>query len=66
MRSAMGVDEVRTLYAPSECRRGLTDPSFASLRCRIVKTTGDGMLVEFASAVDAACCAVLLYSIWVH
>jgi hypothetical protein len=62
----MGVDEDRTLYAPSERRRDLTDASIASLRCGIVKTTGDGILVEFASAVDAACCAVLLYSICVH
>ena len=35
-------------------QKGLVDPTIAAHRGRIVKTTGDGMLVEFASAVDAA------------
>jgi class 3 adenylate cyclase len=39
-------------------RKTLVDPAIAAHRGRIVKTTGDGMLVEFASAVDAARCAV--------
>ena len=41
-----------------QLRKALVDPAIASHRGRIVKTTGDGMLVEFASAVDAARCAV--------
>ena len=39
-------------------QKALVDPTIAAHRGRIVKTTGDGMLVEFASAVDAARCAV--------
>src|SRR5262249_26523403 len=39
-------------------RKSLFDPTIAAHRGRIVKTTGDGMLVEFASAVDAARCAI--------
>jgi class 3 adenylate cyclase len=39
-------------------RRTLVDPALVSHRGRIVKTTGDGMLVEFASAVDAVRIAV--------
>jgi adenylate cyclase len=54
----MGADEVGTLRALSGHRRELIDPAIASHRGRIVKTTGDGMLVEFASAVDAVRCAV--------
>jgi adenylate cyclase len=54
----MGADEVATLRALSGHRRDLIDPAIASHRGRIVKTTGDGMLVEFASAVDAVRCAV--------
>jgi hypothetical protein len=41
-------------------RRGLSDPKIAEHRGRIVKTTGDGLLVEFASIVDAVRCAVEL------
>ncbi len=54
----MGRDEERTLADLKMSRRTLIDPSIATHRGRIVKTTGDGMLVEFASAVDAARCAV--------
>jgi TolB-like protein/class 3 adenylate cyclase/Tfp pilus assembly protein PilF len=54
----MGRDEERTLADLKNARRTLIDPTIASHRGRIVKTTGDGMLVEFASAVDAARCAV--------
>lgn len=54
----MGADEEGTLARLKECRRALVDPKIAEHRGRIVKTTGDGMLVEFASAVDAVRCAV--------
>jgi len=53
----MGADEVGTLAAMRELRRSLVDPAIAAFKGRIVKTTGDGMLVEFASAVDAVTCA---------
>ena len=49
----MGADEVGTLSALKARRREIVDPAIAAHRGRIVKTTGDGMLVEFASAVDA-------------
>jgi len=54
----MGVDEVGTLAALKALRREVVDPAIAGHRGRIVKTTGDGMLVEFASAVDAVNCAM--------
>jgi len=54
----MGRDEERTLAQLKALRKTLVDPGIATHRGRIVKTTGDGMLVEFASAVDAARCAV--------
>jgi adenylate cyclase len=54
----MGRDEERTLAQLKAFRRTLVDPRIATHRGRIVKTTGDGMLVEYASAVDAARCAV--------
>jgi adenylate cyclase len=54
----MGRDEERTLANLKSFRKTLVDPAIAAHRGRIVKTTGDGMLVEFASAVDAARCAV--------
>jgi adenylate cyclase len=54
----MGRDEERTLANLKSFRKTLLDPAIATHRGRIVKTTGDGMLVEFASAVDAARCAV--------
>jgi adenylate cyclase len=54
----MGDDEEGTLAALKACRRELMDPKIAEYRGRIVKTTGDGALVEFASAVDAARCAI--------
>jgi TolB-like protein/class 3 adenylate cyclase len=49
----MGADEEGTLARLKAVRKALVDPAIASHRGRIVKTTGDGMLVEFASAVDA-------------
>jgi adenylate cyclase len=54
----MGVDEVGTLAALKSHRREVVDPAIAQHHGRIVKTTGDGMLVEFASAVDAVTCAL--------
>jgi adenylate cyclase len=54
----MGVDEEGTLAALKALRRELIDPKIAEHRGRIVKTTGDGVLVEFASAVDAVRCAL--------
>jgi TolB-like protein/class 3 adenylate cyclase len=54
----MGADEEGTLAQLKARRKALVDPKIAEHRGRIVKTTGDGMLVEFASAVDAARCAL--------
>jgi adenylate cyclase len=54
----MGVDEEGTLAALKAFRREIIDPKIAEHRGRIVKTTGDGALVEFASAVDAVRCAM--------
>ncbi len=54
----MGNDEEGTLAALKACRRELIDPKIAEHHGRIVKTTGDGALVEFASAVDATRCAM--------
>ena len=53
-----GVDEQGTLVALKASRREIIDPKIAEHRGRIVKTTGDGALVEFASAVDAVRCAM--------
>jgi TolB-like protein/class 3 adenylate cyclase len=53
----MGRDEEGTLAQLKSLRKTLVDPTIAAHRGRIVKTTGDGVLVEFASAVDAARCA---------
>ena len=56
----MGADEVGTLDALKAHRREVIDPAIVGHRGRIVKTTGDGMLVEFASAVDAVTCAMAI------
>src|SRR6266576_5319 len=53
----MGADEEGTLAHLKCFRKTLVDPKIVEHRGHIVKTTGDGMLVEFASAVDAARCA---------
>jgi class 3 adenylate cyclase/pimeloyl-ACP methyl ester carboxylesterase len=53
----MSTDEVGTLDTLKAHRRELIDPVIAGHRGRIVKTTGDGMLLEFASVVDAVACA---------
>jgi TolB-like protein/Flp pilus assembly protein TadD len=54
----MGADDEGTLAQLKAHRRALVDPKIAEHRGRIVKTTGDGLLVEFASVVDALRCAV--------
>jgi adenylate cyclase len=54
----MGEDEEGTLAALRAVRRELGDPKIAEHRGRIVKTTGDGLLVEFARVVNAVRCAV--------
>jgi class 3 adenylate cyclase len=54
----VGADEEGTLAALKRHRGELIDPSIREYRGRIVNTTGDGMLVEFASTLDAVRCAV--------
>jgi len=54
----MGADEEGTHARLKAHRHQLVDPKIAEHRGRVVKTTGDGMLVEFASVVDAVRCAV--------
>src|SRR5262245_11786083 len=54
----MGADEEGTLERLKALRRELLDPKIGEHRGRLVKTTGDGLLVEFGSVVDALRCAV--------
>src|SRR5712691_12141851 len=54
----MGADEEGTLAGLKALRAELIDPTIAAHNGRIVKTTGDGLLVEFAGVVDAMRCAV--------
>ena len=54
----MGADEEGTLRQLKAHRKELVDPKITEHRGRIVKTTGDGILVEFMSVVDAVRCAV--------
>jgi hypothetical protein len=54
----MGADEEATHERLKALRRELADPKIKEHRGRIVKTTGDGLLIEFASVVDAVRCAV--------
>src|SRR5262245_49085124 len=54
----MGADAEGTLDRLNGHRRDHIDPCIARHRGRIVKTTGDGLLVEFGSVVDAVRCAV--------
>jgi len=54
----IGADEGGTLERLKVLRRELLDPKIAEHRGRLVKTTGDGLLVEFGSVVDALRCAV--------
>jgi TolB-like protein/class 3 adenylate cyclase/tetratricopeptide (TPR) repeat protein len=54
----MGEDEAGTLARLKEHRRELIDPKISEHKGRIVKTTGDGILIEFPSVVEAVACAV--------
>jgi adenylate cyclase len=54
----LGADEEGTLTALRSLRRELIDPCIAEHKGRLVKTTGDGLLVEYQSVVDALRCAV--------
>jgi adenylate cyclase len=56
----MGIDEEGTLAALRAVRRELVNPRIAEHRGRIVRTMGDGLLVEFSSVVDAVRCAVAI------
>ena len=56
----MGADEEKTLAVLKGHRRELIDPLIDQHRGRIFKTTGDGMLIEFAAVVDAVRCAVVV------
>ena len=58
----MGRDEERTLADLKDARQAVIDPTVAAHGGRIVKTTGDGLLVEFASVVDAVRCALEVQS----
>ena len=54
----MGQDEAGTLGRLRTHRRELIDPKIAEHKGRIIKTTGDGLLIEFPSVVEAVACAV--------
>ena len=58
----MGRDEAGTLARLKALRRALIDPKIAEHKGRIVKTTGDGLLVEFPSVVEAVACALAVQS----
>src|SRR5262252_3562390 len=53
----IGTDEGGTLQKLRAIRDELIDPTIASHHGRLVKTTGDGLLVEFGSVVDGLRCA---------
>jgi adenylate cyclase len=54
----IGEDEIGTLSRLKNHRRELIDPKIAEHKGHIVKTTGDGLLIEFSSVVEAVACAV--------
>ena len=53
-----GADEDRTLARLRGLRSDLIDPAVAAHHGRVVKRTGDGILIEFRSVVDAVRCAI--------
>src|SRR5947208_15152702 len=53
-----GLDEKGTLKRLGKLRRELINPAVSLHRGRVVKTTGDGILIEFPSVVDAVRCVV--------
>ncbi|MGL3208251.1 adenylate/guanylate cyclase domain-containing protein [Bradyrhizobium sp. BR 1433] len=53
-----GLDEEGTHVRLRECLRGLADPRISEHRGKVVKHTGDGVLAEFGSVVDAVRCAI--------
>jgi adenylate cyclase len=58
----MGSDEEGTLAALKALRQSHLDPKITEHRGRVVKTTGDGALVEFAGTVDAVRCAIDIHA----
>jgi len=58
----MTIDEAGTLAALKSLRKNLADPKISEHNGRIVKLTGDGMLIEFPSVVSAVACAVDIQS----
>lgn len=54
----MGLDEAGTVSRQKACLDELINPKIKEYGGRLVKTTGDGLLIEFPSAVDAVLCAV--------
>src|SRR5512138_3559618 len=58
----MGLDEEGTLARLKLARAEVVDPTISEHRGRIFKTTGDGLLVEFPSVVDAVQCAAKVQS----
>jgi class 3 adenylate cyclase len=60
----MGEDEAGTLARLKQHRRELIDPGIAEHKGRIVKTTGDGILIEFPSVVEAVACASRCSAAW--
>ncbi|HEX7563169.1 MAG TPA: adenylate/guanylate cyclase domain-containing protein [Bradyrhizobium sp.] len=56
----MGLDELATLKALKSARIQVINPAVSESHGRLVKTTGDGLLLEFASVVDAISCAVAI------
>ena len=56
----MGQDEAGTLARLRAHRREFVDPKIAEHKGRVVKTTGDGLLLEFPSVVEAVACAVAI------